>query len=124
MTGIDALGTDTVTAPPRSNGELVFKEPWESRAFGMAAALADRDVFDWRDFQAGLIAAIAEWEAAGDEPYEYYERWLTTLERLVTARDLVAEAEIDERVTEYLARPAGHDHRHDDDHDGHDHHHG
>ena len=23
-------------APPRDNGELVFAQPWESRAFGMA----------------------------------------------------------------------------------------
>ena len=31
-------------APPRSNGELVFAEPWESRAFGMAVTLADAGV--------------------------------------------------------------------------------
>ena len=28
-------------APPRSNGELVFEAPWESRSFGMAVALSE-----------------------------------------------------------------------------------
>ena len=28
-------------APPRANGELVFAEPWESRAFAMAVALCE-----------------------------------------------------------------------------------
>lgn len=119
MTTIDALEADETTALPRSNGELVFNAPWESRAFGMVAALADQDVFDWSDFQAGLIVAIAEWEASKAGPYVYYERWLTTLERLVADRHLVAASDIDHRVAAYLDRPAGHDH---DDH--HDHHHG
>jgi nitrile hydratase accessory protein len=113
MTTIDELGLAGSTALPRLNGELVFKAPWESRAFGMAAALAEQGVFDWRDFQAGLIASIAEWESTHSEPYEYYERWLTTLERLMAERRLVAAIDLDERVAEFLCRPAGHDHEHD-----------
>lgn len=128
MTTIDALGADAATALPRSNGELVFAAPWESRAFGMAVALADQELFDWSDFQAGLIAAIAEWEAGDAGPYVYYERWLTTLERLVADRNLVATSDLDHRVAEYVDRPAGHDHDHEHDHeagdDHHDHHHG
>ncbi|MFF3919955.1 hypothetical protein ACFYZB_42375 [Streptomyces sp. NPDC001852] len=30
------LDTEGPAAPPRSNGELLFAEPWESRACGMA----------------------------------------------------------------------------------------
>ena len=30
---------DSPAAPPRSNAELVFSEPWESRAIGMAVSL-------------------------------------------------------------------------------------
>ena len=35
------LEIDGPAAPPRDNGELVFAEPWESRAFGLAVTLHD-----------------------------------------------------------------------------------
>lgn len=116
MSGIDDLSLDPKTSLPRSNGELVFEEPWESRAFGMAAALADTGAFDWGDFQSGLIAAIAD-GAGNDEdpqPYRYYEHWLAALEALVVTRGLVATQDIDERVARFRSRPAGHDHHHGD----------
>jgi nitrile hydratase accessory protein len=119
MSLIDDLSLDPATSLPRSNGELVFAEPWESRAFGMAAALADRGVFDWAEFQAGLIAAIAEGgDSQAPQTYRYYERWLAALEVMVVERGLVAVHDIDERVAEFSCRPDGHDHDHD-----HDHHH-
>ena len=124
MDHFNDFGTDPATALPRSNGELVFAEPWESRAFGMAAALADSGVFGWSDFQAGLIAAIADRERRHDAPsvYVYYERWLTALESLVVARGLIAQDDIERRVAELTCRPQGHDHDHDHDHaHGHEH---
>ena len=50
-------------APPRSNGELVFEEPWESRAFGAAVALHDAGVIDFESFRERLVDEIAAWEA-------------------------------------------------------------
>jgi nitrile hydratase accessory protein len=74
--------------PPRRNGELVFESPWESRAFGLAVALAESEVLDWEDFRAELIAEIAR-----DPDGEYYEHWLTALERAAVSAGLVdAEA--------------------------------
>jgi hypothetical protein len=35
------LDVEGPAAPPRSNGELAFAAPWESRAFGLAMALHD-----------------------------------------------------------------------------------
>ena len=49
---------DDPAAPPRANGELVFAAPWESRVFGLAAALRERGLFSWDEFRAELIAAI------------------------------------------------------------------
>ncbi len=49
-------------APPRSNGELVFEEPWESRAFGVAVALSDKETFAWERFRQELIAEIGAWQ--------------------------------------------------------------
>ena len=54
------LDVDGPAAPPRSNGELVFAEPWESRAFGLALALHDGGAFEWEDFRQQLIATIAD----------------------------------------------------------------
>ena len=93
------MGLAGPAAPPRANGELVFSAPWESRAFGMAAALVDQRVFSWSEFRAGLIAAIAAWEAERpEEAYDYYERWLVALESLVAAKGLLDAADAERSV--------------------------
>ena len=117
----------TEAAPPRANGELVFAAPWESRAFAMAVALAERGTFPWEEFRGALIAEIGASEGAHDPAQEtrsdYYERWLASLERVLLDRDLLVEAELAARV-ELLAEHDEHEHEHDHDH-GHDHdHHG
>ena len=111
-------------APPRSNGELVFAEPWESRAFGVALSLHQAGVFPWEDFQAALIASVAEDERNrdADEAYSYYTCWLQALETLLTRLELVDPEQLRERLAVQLARPAGHDHGHE--HGDHDHEHG
>ena len=76
------IDIDGPAAPPRSNGELVFAEPWESRAFGMAVALYEADVFTWPQFQGALIARIAAWQSTAIEgsQWRYYDHWLGALE--------------------------------------------
>lgn len=71
--------TDLPTDLPRRNGELVFEAPWESRAFGLAAAYVEASGVGWAAFRAHLIAAIDD--LPRDTPY--YEAWVTALERLV-----------------------------------------
>lgn len=106
------LDVDGPAAPPRSNGELVFGAPWESRAFGLAVALHAGGRFGWEDFRRQLIAAIADWERAhdGEEPWSYYRCWLTALERVLAQRGLVVTGEVEARAVELAARPHGHDH--------------
>lgn len=106
---------------PRSNGELVFDQPWESRAFGLAAALEELGLFSWQDFQQGLIAEVAADQSAPGE-FQYYERWLGTLETLLANRGVVSLEDVDDRADILCHRPAGHDHR-DDGHDHHEHDH-
>jgi nitrile hydratase accessory protein len=83
---------DAPAAPPRSNGELVFQEPWESRVFGVAVALHDAGIVDFEGFRTRLIDEIRAWEldhghrAPG---YRYYERWLAALERTLLAEGVV-----------------------------------
>ncbi|MCW2726354.1 MAG: hypothetical protein JWN35_3275 [Frankiales bacterium] len=113
------LDVDGPGAPPRANGELVFAEPWEGRAFGIVMALVDQGVLSYDAFRAALIGRIAAWEAAPPEgePYSYYRCWLQALEQVLDGAALVAGGEVDTRSAALAARPAGHDHRHDDDHD-------
>jgi nitrile hydratase accessory protein len=68
---------------PRSNGELLFESPWESRAFGLAVALAESGALVWDDFRAELVKAIGERDP--DAPYRYYEYWLIALERALVS---------------------------------------
>jgi nitrile hydratase accessory protein len=105
-------------ALPRQNGELVFEAPWEARAFGLAVALNERGMYEWRDFSQGLAAETASADRHG-LPSSYYERWLATLEKLAIARGLVTPEEIEARATAY-ASGAHDDHGH---HDEHSHHH-
>src|SRR5260370_33154723 len=79
-------------APPRSNGELLFQRPWESKAFGMAIALSKKGHYEWEDFRQELISSIAEWEEkhrTEDPAWDYYLRWLLALERLLVESKLV-----------------------------------
>jgi nitrile hydratase accessory protein len=82
-------------AMPRKNGELVFAEPWQGRAFGMAVALSEGGAFAWEEFRQELIAQVAAVERRGGS-FEYYEVWLATFERLLAAKGLVSGAEVEE----------------------------
>ena len=78
-----ALGDE---APlPRDNGELVFEEPWQGRALGMAVVALDRLGVPWADFRRHLANAIAVRPARRDESSAtaYYAAWLDALERLL-----------------------------------------
>jgi nitrile hydratase accessory protein len=79
---------------PRRNGEPVFREPWESRVFGMAVALCERGLYDWDEFRERLIGEISSADARGDTS-TYYERFLAALERLLLDKDVCVRDEID-----------------------------
>ena len=106
------LDIEGPAAPPRSNGELLFEAPWEARAFGVVIALYENGLFEWKEFQQGLIAEISRWEknASPNAEYKYYERWLAALQELVKEKGLCAAPDIEARATELSNRPPGHDH--------------
>ena len=104
---------------PRRNGELVFEQPWQARAFGLAVVVCREQGLDWETFRSRLVEEIGSWEHDPDEDWSYYDRWLDALERLVVELDLVRVAELSRRV-EHLAHKDAHAH---DDHGHHPHHH-
>jgi nitrile hydratase accessory protein len=106
------LPIDGPAAPPRSNGELVFAAPWESRAFGLAVSLHDAGVFRWPDFQAALIARIAAGERAhpGGAGWSYYGHWLGALEDVLATSGVVPDDATATRAEQLAGREPGHDH--------------
>ena len=99
------------TGLPRQNGELVFATPWEARAFGLAVALQEGGVYEWREFSAALSTEISRAEQAGKSS-SYYERWLLGLENLLISNGVVTPAEISDHVAHHAAHldQPGHDH--------------
>ena len=89
-----------VGALPRTNGELVFAEPWHGRAFGLAVGLHDQGLFAWETFRTRLVANIAEAEKEAG-PFEYYRCWLAALEDVLDASGVVSPAESQERTFEF-----------------------
>ena len=110
-----AADSGSLVAPPRSNGELVFEAPWETRAFGIVVALSEQQTCDWQQFRQQLMAEIAAWERehAGDPDarWSYYERWLASLERLLRDAGLLSEEEITARIA-HLEHLEAHEHEH------------
>lgn len=111
--GLVALMEGTA-ALPRKNGELVFNTPWESRAFGMAVALYEQGRYQhWDEFRERLIAEISAWERhhrEREEPWNYYERWLAALERLLVEKDMLSKEEIELRTAGIMSGTWGEGH--------------
>lgn len=63
--------------PAAADGQPVFVEPWQGRAFAMALDVVERCGLAWDEFRVRLIAAITE-----DPHRPYYESWVIALERL------------------------------------------
>ncbi|MFZ0382658.1 MAG: nitrile hydratase accessory protein [Solirubrobacteraceae bacterium] len=81
---VDAAVGDAAPLP-RDNGELVFEEPWQGRALGMAVVALDRLGVPWTDFRRHLASAITVRPASQDESpaTAYYTAWLDALETLL-----------------------------------------
>jgi nitrile hydratase accessory protein len=70
----------------------VFSEPWQASAFALTLSLHQRGLFDWSEWAATLADVIGEAEAA---PVEYYQHWLTALERIVMRKQVATGSDID-----------------------------
>jgi len=91
----DLLDVQGVAAPPRRNGELIFEAPWQSRVFGLCAAIVETCFDGDREpFRRQLIAAIS---AEPERPY--WDSWTVALQQLVLDIGLLDEISIEQRIT-------------------------
>src|ERR1700688_1499849 len=79
---------------PRDEGGPVFAEPWQAQAFALAVKLSEHGHFTWKEWAAALAEELKAAADRGepDDGSHYYEHWLATLERLVTAKGLTDPA--------------------------------
>lgn len=84
---------------PRDEGGPVFAEPWQAQAFALAVKLSEQGHFTWKEWAAALAEELKAAADRGepDDGSHYYEHWLATLERLVTAKGLTDPAALQAR---------------------------
>lgn len=75
---------------PRDEAGPVFAEPWQAQAFALAVRLSEQGSFTWKEWASALAEELKPAADRGepDDGSQYYEHWLATLERLVTAKGL------------------------------------
>jgi nitrile hydratase accessory protein len=89
------MATDPLLASldlPRSNGELVFEEPWQARALGMGVVSLRSLGVGPAEWAAALGAAIEEHgHDPGEDPAAaYYTAWIAALERVLAEHGVSA----------------------------------
>jgi nitrile hydratase accessory protein len=81
---------------PHDAGGPVFAEPWQAQAFALAVKLSEQGHFTWKEWAAALAAELKAAADRGepDDGSHYYDYWLATLERLLTAKGLTDAASL------------------------------
>jgi nitrile hydratase accessory protein len=81
---------------PRDDGGPVFAEPWQAQAFALAVKLSEEGHFTWKEWADALAAELKAAADCGepDDGSHYYDHWLATLERLLTAKGLTDAASL------------------------------
>ena len=84
--------------PAGVDGEPLFAEPWQAKAFALTMHLHERGAFSWAEWTAALGR-----RCTGALPY--FEAWTRALEDLLADRGLADPASVD-RVAEAWHRAA------------------
>ena len=96
---------------PRDEEGPVFAEAWQAEAFALTVRLHEAGCFTWPEWAAALAEVLREVGEA-DDGSRYYDHWLSALECLVTAKQLLSASDLDRRkaawVQAYLSTPHGH----------------
>lgn len=72
----------------------VFAEPWQAQAFALTLALHERGLFSWSEWAEALSVEVKKPDAAPDGR-DYYEHWLSALEKLLALKGAAAKPEVD-----------------------------
>ncbi len=73
---------EKVASIPRESDGPVFPAPWAARAFAMAVAMHEREIFTWGEWSKMLGPHVANVHDAAD-PEAYWRAWLAALEDIL-----------------------------------------
>lgn len=80
-----------------ADGDMVFRSPWEAKAFAIVVTMSQAGHFSWTEWVdcfAEQVAAATKDEAEGRSPKTYYQQWLDALELLLTAKGMTSSEQL------------------------------
>ena len=85
--------------PTDRDNELVFRHPWEAKAFALIIHLYQQGHFTWVEWADQLADEITSAGTSFDGS-KYYLCWLSAAERLISAKSICAPPELSEKKRE------------------------
>ncbi|WP_277467881.1 MULTISPECIES: nitrile hydratase accessory protein [unclassified Paenibacillus] len=89
---------------PRDNGELVFRTPWEGRAFAIAVLMTEKGVYPWKEFNGKFVEEIGGADRNNPERdgvSDYYQLWIQALEKMLLGNRVLTEEQLQTRTDEF-----------------------
>ncbi|MCZ6663886.1 MAG: nitrile hydratase accessory protein [Gammaproteobacteria bacterium] len=97
---------DIPLVPTDADHEIVFKTPWEAKAFALVMHLHQRGHFTWPEWTARLGEEI-EAGSVEDDGSGYYLLWLAAAEKLVVAKSICGATDLADRKAALVASQGG-----------------
>jgi nitrile hydratase accessory protein len=95
------------------NGEPVFNEPWEAKAFAIVNHLAANAHCSWSEWTDYLTAEITATEQDAPGSKAYYEQWMAACEKLLVEKGIIEVQAINQRMNDLIAeQESEHQHEH------------
>ncbi len=102
MNGIHDMGGMHGFGPiPQETGDSVFHEPWQGRMFGIALTLGQQGIYD----PNGMRFDLESMEPAEYLGSSYYQRWLLVTERVLVAKGVLTQEELDAKMDSFRKQP-------------------
>lgn len=83
--------------PVCADGDMVFKEPWEAKAFAIVVTLSNDGHFSWSEWVdcfAEQVTRATQVEAEGGVPKTYYEQWVDATEAILVAKGVTSAEQL------------------------------
>ena len=97
----------------KTHDAAVFTESWLAQVFAIAVILSEAGLFSWQEWSSEFSASIQSQQKKGDtdDGETYYLHWLETLEKMLSRKNLIEDADLLKRISEwkeaYLKTPHG-----------------
>ncbi|WP_246226261.1 nitrile hydratase accessory protein [Chelativorans xinjiangense] len=79
---------------PQADDDRAFSEPWQAQAFALTLALHQKGVFSWSEWAKSLSEELKK-RGVAEDGSDYYECWLSALEKLLVAKSVAAPGDVD-----------------------------